>query len=343
MKRRTLFHGGIGAVAAQLVAPSGGIAQAPGVREVLRTSRLFAPVAASAMEYGCQDIVTVNDALIALHRDAHNRKTKITATNANGSVLWEHTLPQGVYLSLGTAKQSTRILLHAQSYVSPDGSVGRHLGLELDPATGSLKPLGSLESPTGAPVRTYFAGDSRLVRVFADAVEFFRADGTVTLERKSRLGASNTASHVDLLSPNSLVLTARDGTRVTTVDLPSGQTVQRALGGLEIEAARTAAQLLRNKSGMSSAVSVDVVALTGAVQGGKLTALLSPFPSDGAASLVTLDREGLLSPRGLIRIHFSTAPDFGPPMKLIHVGGELGLVHAGGMVGWYDGTHAEFR
>lgn len=332
MKRRMFFWGAAGALVGQTASRSGLSAQTSSGHQPLRMSRLY-DRSTLPRNHVTQDILTISDTVVCLHGSAMD--WKVTATNPAGDREWEYSLPKGMYSSLSTTEAGTVVLIHAFSCT--DGTrFQRNRILRLTPKTGSVEFLGSTDT-TGTTARMYFAGDSFLIRPTKIGFELWSVRSEVTLvttavvEIAGGIGQAN----VDLISPQLVAITRTDGTAISTISIPSGDSRQSAIAAPEIVRAQSILYGLTAGNPIEPGherVSPSVLAVTGGDPvRGVLNALVVPVRMGDPTPLIKIDASGKIVSSDLYDINHNLVA-----MKLITAkASELGVVYGDASVGWY--------
>lgn len=341
MKRRSVLQLLTGAVAQKAIGSSPLGTQSGAVLSPTHLSRLFDISEDRSLLRTVQDVLITNDNLICLYHENSTRRFAIVATDAKGTTLWEHALPDGgSYLTLGTADFGAMILIHALQYPrdASKKSYYQNRIVKLDPLTGAVTIVGSLSS--AGSVR--FAGDSLLVSVGGEPARIWRLQG---LDLQSTVIPSLSAEpeHVlfDMITPDLLSILRRDGTSMSTVSVPTVTINEFNLASPVIATARAKYDSFFSRQGVNSAKSFpSVLPACGPDGAGHLLALVSPFEQN-IATVVAIDQAGAVSTAGALQLPPRTRDAFGNTRKLATIGLELAVVYADGSVAWYSAAQQQ--
>lgn len=332
MKRRN-FLWRTGAITVGGAALSLDSASQSSARKLLRTSRLFGS-STSPSDRLIQDVILVGDAIISLHGNIRTRDWRVTAVTSQGSLVWEFPLPTGVYSALGIAEAGAFVLIHAFSY-GQGTTARRNCILQLLPRTGEIKDLGFTDAG-GSNERMFFAGDSFLVRLARTNLEVWNVQSdAVTLTSRGPVEISASAMHVDLISPGDLAFTARDGSTMSIVSIPSGTIRELLIAAPEIIQARSILDQLQSERPINepgTRVPASIIAVTGANPMRRvLNALVLPVRVNEPTPVLAIDLNGTISVSGLYDIRHERVA-----MRLITgTTSELGVIYGDTTIGWY--------
>lgn len=282
-----------------------------------------------------QGLLLVGDEIICLHASKTTKQWLVTATNPAGATLWEYPLPPGYYTGIGTADAGDAILVHAVT-CNIDGSRRQNCILRLNAKTGATVLLG-LADVTGSTAGMTFAGDSFLVRSAKATLEIWRADTTVSLIGTVDLGFAKGLANLDVISSRVLALTAKDGTMISTIGLPSCEVRRAPITSPLVTAARSKYEQLAAGLQIASGGNRPVLTVLG-VTGrdyteGLVDALLLPVRVNEPTPLVRIDSTGAVSEAGLYDIKHNLVP-----VKILSTRAELGVVYGDRSIRWYPLT-----
>jgi len=334
-RRKFVKNSTLLAAAAMAARSAGGAQPIVGQRRT-RASRLFARTSAEVLANQIQGILAADDAIICLHGDVRKRAWTLTAVRPSGAAIWEYPLPLGYYVGLGGSKDL--VLINALSFRDTTSGVIRHNSIiQLEPQSGKVSLLGSIES-AGRNHGTFFTGGSVLLRLGRDHAELWsgieNAKPEVVATVRPAVPFPDTAN-VDVLSPEWVAVTARDGTSLWAISTLDGTLMEHRLGGPEISAAQAIAQRLRDESGIhpNRLASFDILPATGADKMLELVVgLVFPVPSGEVVPVILIGMNGVVTQYG-----FSIG-DYRPgtiPIRILRYGGELGIVYGDASVSWY--------
>jgi hypothetical protein len=260
----------------------------------------------------------------------------VAATTAAGEPLWQYELPKGKYMSLGTTAGGSSVTIHALQYPAPDKRNHLNCILGLDPASGNIAILGSMGRPEGTSgSRLSFVGDSLLARVVNGQFEIWKVDADITLYAKPIIGVEGRNAHIDLVSADSVAITAGDAAKLSVVSLSSAGVSDYVLQSPEIDHAKSLAQTIYARSGMDpQKVPLPTVWATGSDRKGLVYTILSPIETHKPAQMVTISQTGIVQNAGSYQFP-AVGAGYGPPILVLVRGSELGIVFGFGNVAWY--------
>jgi len=295
----------------------------------------------------CQDIIFDRDRFVSLYhtapeavrgmigttpslilRPARNRETAVAATSPEGKLLWSYRLPQGMYLSLGTHKES--VVIFALSYVPESGKTSRLPVLSLDPQSGSVTQIGTHD---GLGFFNY-AGDSRFLRIVSCAAEIWRLDGGLVQEQSGITSATiaKKFSLKALTSAGMMAIVDAGGTSMAMIDLSSGSVSESVISSTSLANSRAEMDALYARHGKDQpnqrmASTTYIGAICGDQSGGLYATITSGTPI-AVTPIIRLDASGTGSDLGAVKAFFGN--------KMVVNDSELAVVSSGGDVVWYN-------
>jgi hypothetical protein len=215
MKRRDFVLGSSAVAVGQLMTPRSANAQ-QGSLPLVRWTRV------APMSSFLQDIVVENGFIYALAHlpiDQNNpvhRQWSVTQTTIDGQFVHQHQLPQGKYASLGL--HGDAIWVHAGTYHDDTGKAQHNQMLLL--TENGVEPAARLNPMVNGVLR--HAGPSATASLSNNSVDLWRFEGSRLNLAASHTCASKPNRYVETIEPGVGVLSARDGSHITIVEIASG-------------------------------------------------------------------------------------------------------------------------
>ena len=273
-----------------------------------------------------QDVIVVNNTAYTLSRRPPANESFVCAHSmgSSGRLLWQYKLPSALYLGLGLHADGS-VLVHCIGYGGPPTPT--HNLLKFDISSGEISIFSNLTA--GPPF--HHAGTGTLVRIHEDGgIEKFDAIKSQPISTTiTTMGKSIGHLCVEPLDSMTIAIIDQQVGEISSLDLAVGALQKLpVISPLLADSLAYYGKIEQQYAVAKPQLQPQVITAVGPNSSGGLSLLLSPYKSDGSASVLSISSIG--ANLAVWRITLPDRKSVGNPFKLGWVSNQLAVLFSGG-------------